>query len=686
MVLTARQGRLPSQQEQQPQASATTSNRPAPSRAAQPAVWQPQGWQSPQVSVTPAPQQQWQNMTPVGWRPMTSAEAPMTTWSWMQQPWQAWAAWWQNMTHGVPWVDYPISTPQRQTQPRVAAPSVGTPQTTWPTTVGDDFFTGAPSPQQTTSPPPTFIGAPEDEPWYTWPAIEPPERRQWPPPIESISRDRIQDLTRELWAWEMARQLESVYGRDKVNEYLRTMIPAKTTSPLPPTSRLRDAIDRWTEQMWDREAAISAISAEYRNRWLDWNEAYSALLAEDRGLTSDIDSVNEMMDYYDSRREEYNTIINDVRNDAERVINEMREQNVQFIGEYEQIHQQRVDNLEDTYTQVFDKLGDLERQANDLFDMRVIEATRQRANNLANQGILTSAQASAAAWFILRDYTAQANLARWEMLLQIGQEYTNAIKERWDAMDALAADQNMTVQQKQMMATQLNDMYMRTIEWYQNAAIEANTKIDAAIANAYAKQIELDLASILPVLEQQINTQLTQTERDLANTNPDDRMWYLFAQINSISPTLTPYATEVVRRMLADGSFMGMDLPQLIAQVTSEANSMFRQDNFGTWGGATWGWWGATWWATPPPATWGAAWTWWGTWGVVWWDIGVWDTQQLTPEEIEQLLAEGTAKTSSRVDTLRNINNTITQSPVANALMPQFLFPWFNMAVSNLPS
>lgn len=404
----------------------------------------------------------------------------------------------------------------------------------------------------------------------------------------------------------------SVSATKPMSSSVTSMTTVKSNAlPSSYVENLKTWMPKLTEKFGNEQKAKDFLKKEYEKRGYSFDDAYSAAFGTQSTETptdvigwatpwdSQIKGVNSLIDYLNNRRDEYTKFVGDQRDATKEVVDELKMYNAEAGEALDQNIAKRIDTAESTFTAVMDTINKLNAQAEALFDMKVVESTKQRARNLADEGILTPEQSAQAAGFILSDYTAKANLAKSEILLKSQENIADAIKERQSSLDAIYAQEGLNTQQKQQMAEKVSAMYQGIIAQYTNVIKDVNVAIDNSITEAYGKQVEIDLKSELPLIEAEVNTKLSDIERQKVNTNEQDRMDYIFKTLNERVPSLTPYAVQAIEQIYNSGNFMNIDIAKLIADVSARAYALFDSEKkWASSGGGS----SSSWWSYSAPA------------------------------------------------------------------------------------
>lgn len=468
----------------------------------------------------------------------------------------------------------------------------------WSVTVTDQFWTSPKATwtlswgEQITVTDPFFTMQKDYESkWLTDPNYTPSEWgwKSWPPPISSISTDKLKE---QIWAVgidKVISTLTNTYGKDATSTRLKWMqqqpqnnVTTTTVTTWDKKMTQAEMLQKWIDKAaemfwWDQEKAKDYLRTEFSNRGKDFDSFYSAAFwgketiidtkvdpIWETDLTTDIDSINSYIEDQERRREEYNSMKDSIIEEQRQLANDFASTIKEAWLVMDNTTEERMSEMDDSYTKIFDTIEELNAQAEQLFDKSVIEATKVRASQLAEQGILTSEQAAASAWFIMRNYTAIAELKRGEMVLENQARMANALKDRQAAQDAILKDKSLNEQTKVALAEKANTMYNNIINNYQKMTMDINNAVDATIDNAYAKQIEVELASYLPMVEQEVNQKLDAEQKKILNSDPQKRVEFIINQISALSPDLLPWTAEILKQMQSDGTLMTTPLEQII--------------------------------------------------------------------------------------------------------------------------
>ena len=239
--------------------------------------------------------------------------------------------------------------------------------------------------------------------------------------------------------------------------------------------------------------------------------------------------------------------------------------------EQARILEERTKSLETTFASVVDEIRKLEENANNLFDLNVVNAVNARARNLAAKGIITNAQAASATGFLLADYKANAELKRTEIMTKVNEQMINALNEKQKALDTIMKDSMATEQRKAQAADRITQLYNWILEWYANQWVWANQAINTNINNAYAQVAQIDVAEKIKETEFELQNNFDAQTRAELDTNADKRLDYVMTKINEQDPNMSRYAAYYLQNYIQNGQFMTMGLTDLLAQVMRDS-------------------------------------------------------------------------------------------------------------------
>ncbi len=239
--------------------------------------------------------------------------------------------------------------------------------------------------------------------------------------------------------------------------------------------------------------------------------------------------------------------------------------------------QDRVDFTERNFAEIRSQIDELWKRADELFDVQMQQWGRQRMRLLAEKWILNDAQAAQSAEFLFSDYKIKAEEIRKDLLLQQQNLIVNAQKEYWTIMDTLMAQQWLDAKAKNDMAARLASFYERNINTYTSNIININTGIDSNIANVIAKQIEVDINTELPIMQEKIKQELTELEKANLKWNKGSMYAYLMGKIQVLSPDLVSYASRYLNSLMESGEITKDDPDVLLSRAMLKANDAYNE-------------------------------------------------------------------------------------------------------------
>jgi len=229
---------------------------------------------------------------------------------------------------------------------------------------------------------------------------------------------------------------------------------------------------------------------------------------------TDFDSIDDTKDWMEWNREEAKRVEEERFNDVNTlVIAPLEQTNAETAAALKEITAKRMEFAQQNFSEIRSQIDELWKRADELFDVQLEQWGRQRMRLLAEKWILNDAQAAQSSEFLFADYRIKAEEVRKDLLLQQQNLIVNAQKEYGSVVDTIMAQEWLDEKTKQDMATQLANFYNNNINAYAQNINAINTGIDSNIANVIAKQIEVDINTELPLMQEKIKQELTEVEK-----------------------------------------------------------------------------------------------------------------------------------------------------------------------------
>lgn len=282
-----------------------------------------------------------------------------------------------------------------------------------------------------------------------------------------------------------------------------------------------------------------------------------------------IEWVNEQMQYADEANVRDKKDIDTFVNDSNAIANEMRQYNADVANNLDGIVWERANAMTSNFNTVNQSIKTLEEKANNLFDVNKMIARQNQFKNLANTWILTGEQAANATQYSLQDYTMNVELERAEIAKQMQEQITTALKEKAAMEDQILQQKWINETVKQGMMQNLNNVYNWIVEKSNTYLINANNKLDELITNANNTNVQVDLMSKWPMIEEKAKQDLVWQKLQQANTNPWYRYQYVLDTVTNIAPKLVGKVAAKMKEYQRNGTFMAKDANELISEIMS---------------------------------------------------------------------------------------------------------------------
>lgn len=237
----------------------------------------------------------------------------------------------------------------------------------------------------------------------------------------------------------------------------------------------------------------------------------------------------------------------------------------------------RIEFTKQNFSEIRAQIDELWKRADELFDVQLQQWGRQRMRLLAEKWILNDAQAAQSSEFLFADYRIKAEEVRKDLLLQQQKLITDAQKEYWTTMDILMAQQWLDAKAKNDMAARLANFYNNNINAYTSNIININTGIDSNIANVIAKQIEVDINTELPLMQEKIKQELTEVEKANLKWNKGNMYAYIMNKIQTLSPDLVSYASRYLNSLMESWEITNEDPDVLLSRAMLKANDSYNE-------------------------------------------------------------------------------------------------------------
>lgn len=301
---------------------------------------------------------------------------------------------------------------------------------------------------------------------------------------------------------------------------------------------------------------------------------------------SDIEGVNEIMDFASAMKSENMMNALKTRGEIQTYIDELKQVNTEAATEIDSVIGERMKAMNDNFAEITSSIRELENRANNLFDQEKMIARQQRAQQLADAGILTSEQAAGAAALELADYTANVELKRADIMKQAQEMMVNALKEKNTLMDNILQQKWLNVETKQKLAAQVNQMYQNLTNAHQERVQQVNNQFDTAITNAQNQQIAIDVERKLPLIKEEVQKELTDQQKENANTNSNYRYDYVLNKFSEIDANLKRLVAAEMRNFQQAGTFMNLPIDEFVSELAKRVMPQYRKE-FGLGGTAT---------------------------------------------------------------------------------------------------
>jgi len=270
-----------------------------------------------------------------------------------------------------------------------------------------------------------------------------------------------------------------------------------------------------------------------------------------------LETVNNIMDYAVDANERDLAENEAFKQDLlQNVVDPMRQYNQEVANNLDSVIWERFNAMNSNFQAVNNSIAELSNTANNLFDVNKMIARQNQAKQLADTGILTSEQAAWAASYSLQDYIMNVELQRAEIAKQMQEQVTTALKEKAAMEDTILQQKWINETVKQGMMQNLQSMYDNVLTKVNTNLQNANNKMDELIANANQTNIQVDLMSKWPLIQEKANQDLIGQKLQQANTNAGYRYQYVIDSLTNIAPTLVGKAAALMLKYQKNGTFM----------------------------------------------------------------------------------------------------------------------------------
>lgn len=110
----------------------------------------------------------------------------------------------------------------------------------------------------------------------------------------------------------------------------------------------------------------------------------------------------------------------------------------------------------DTFNQIDARIKEYEDLSRKSFDQSLANQVRAQVRSMAEQGIIGNDQMDAVANLEMSKYRREAELKKIDLEKDLQEQYTNLLKEKQTAIDAIYQDQATNSNQKAVYAQQVN--------------------------------------------------------------------------------------------------------------------------------------------------------------------------------------------------------------------------------------
>lgn len=299
------------------------------------------------------------------------------------------------------------------------------------------------------------------------------------------------------------------------------------------------------------------------------NAAITGILdAKENQLQGDLKSQQDAINYITSESNVITNILQQWFEQQRQQLEELKNMTKGSQDNIAQIAEQRLQLAEQWASEVENKLEELRQRALWVFDEKVAQARAVRAQQLAEEWILTNEQAAQAAQYSLSDYTRDVRLQRAEIEQQMATEMVNAVKEKNALIDSIMQQQAVDENTKQQQVAQITNLYNNLLQNQAASLSELRARTSNQVLNMFTPTIDREAA----VAQWDLTAELSEQERQRANTDPAFRTQYILDKTNeSVDANLAPYILEYINDMKALWIFMQWDVTDVWSKLVSQA-------------------------------------------------------------------------------------------------------------------
>ena len=239
-----------------------------------------------------------------------------------------------------------------------------------------------------------------------------------------------------------------------------------------------------------------------------------------------------------------------------------------------QITQDRFTQARDTFTQIDSRIKEYEDLSRQSFDQWLANQVRAQVRSMAEQGIIGNDQMDAVARLEMSKYKATADLKKIDLERDLQQQYTDALKEKQETLDAIYRDQSSNANQKAIYAQQINQAYNNISNSYLLTYDKLQSTYAASATNALAGFAGAESGWFASVLGSDVQAKIANIDASRATQDQGQKLDYLMKWIQAIDANLGTFAIQVLRDEYSKPDFVKRDPRQQVLEIAAKAKQL----------------------------------------------------------------------------------------------------------------
>jgi len=249
----------------------------------------------------------------------------------------------------------------------------------------------------------------------------------------------------------------------------------------------------------------------------------------------------------------------------------------------------RMNMTKDTFNQIDARIKEYEDLSRKSFDQSLANQVRAQVRSMAEQGIIGNDQMDAVANLEMSKYRREAELKKIDLEKDLQEQYTNLLKEKQTAIDAIYQDQATNSNQKAVYAQQVNAAFDTISNNYLSTFDKLQSSYWASVTNAISPFAWAEAGAYQAELGSEVQSKIANLDAARATQNPQQKVDYIIKATQAVDQNLGTYVMDILRKEYNTPDFAQKDPRQHAMEVIAKAQKAYKAANTPAATPNTWG-------------------------------------------------------------------------------------------------